>query len=637
MQSERKGREFFLAAFDAWCACLVLLALPLYLLHNLDGFLNYMTAMEIASDTCLVALMLFGFALILAGIATLAARAFPTSWGRTVQDANLAAAASIVFLVLLRAVKQWAQAALDLRIPIGALKYPLLALTLIAVCYLAYRYRTQLRASASQLEGELAGLRRWLPWLAAIAILAPVLHGVGWMRYGAQDLPVAGAAAANQRPPNIFLITFDTLSAEDMSLYGYRLPTSTQLEKFSRVSDTFDNMISNCNFTAPAVTSILTGKYPTSHRVYQLYGGLRGEARNQTLARLLHDRGYRTAAFVSNGYAHPFHLHANGFDYVAAPPVRGRERHLLNALLQIRNANLISTLDEFFVAVGDVLGADTSSITPVPPQKVFDAAEDLIGAGSKQPLFIWTHVSPPHEPYLPPPPFRQSFLKTNALLTAPAQNAVYGFYTPADADYVRQMRLRYDEYTAYADDEAGRYLDFLRQHGYFDNSIIIVSADHGQSFEHGFYGHAGPLLYQPVIHVPLLVHLPGQTQGKRIEAGAEQVDLAPTLLNLVRAPVPNWIEGVSLAPVLHGQSEAPHDRFSMNLERESAFSLPHGGTVALLRGPYKYLFYLRRKQGELFDLAQDPHELHDLAAAEPALAASMRAAILDKTKNRPAR
>ena len=117
-----------------------------------------------------------------------------------------------------------------------------------------------------------------------------------------------------------------------------------------------------------------------------------------------------------------------------------------------------------------------------------------------------------------------------------------------------QKRLRYDEFILEADFQVGVFLDKLNAKGYLDNSIIVITSDHGESFTKNYLGHGGPYLHQALIHVPLIIHLPGQTEGKRIPFYAGQVDLVPTLMALLDLPIPKWAEGESLkAAMLEGK------------------------------------------------------------------------------------
>jgi arylsulfatase A-like enzyme len=199
---------------------------------------------------------------------------------------------------------------------------------------------------------------------------------------------------------------------------------------------------------------------------------------------------------------------------------------------------------------------------------------------------------------------------------------------PEDQPSVNALRLRYDEHVLYADHHIGRFLQYLQDRGWLDRSIVVISADHGESFEKGFVGHGGPFLYEPLIHVPLLIHLPGQKHQKSISTPAEQVDLLPTMLDLVGLDVSAEIEGESLVPLLN--SKRNHGRvFSMNFQRNSIFADITHGTIALIEGNMKYIHYLDEERfgDELFDLGADPKETVNLIMTLKEVSSQMRSEI----------
>jgi arylsulfatase len=149
--------------------------------------------------------------------------------------------------------------------------------------------------------------------------------------------------------------------------------------------------------------------------------------------------------------------------------------------------------------------------------KVLSNALNLLSTIQK-PSFLWVHIYPPHGPYLPGDGFMYSILKERVFDT---EEKFYNLpfvnpYPITIQTKIDQLSMRYDEHISYADHELGKFLSSLKEKGLFNDSIIIVSADHGQMFERGFYGHGGPYLYQSLANVPLVIHFPGQVQGQRM-------------------------------------------------------------------------------------------------------------------------
>ncbi len=459
-----------------------------------------------------------------------------------------------------------------------------------------------------------------------VAILMVVLL-LGDRTHFFHDYAPAGHATGTQSP-DIYLITIDALSAEHCSLYGYLRPTTPNLERFARSSYTVDSFFSNSNFTTPSATSIVTGKLPWSHRIFQFSGFLRGAGQQETLTTLLRQRGYYTAAISSNYAATPIQQRIlPSYDAVEYVPPSGfggywfrltnfvgsKHQYVLDAALPNR-VGLVKFLSE----------ADALLFPfryPSPAEPVFDKARALLERSDiPQPRFVWTHILPPHDPYLPPAPYRDRFasvkgdLASGDFMKMQTRKALPQGITPDE------LGARYDEMVLYADDVVGHYLDWLEKTGRLDRSIVIVSADHGESFEHDKYFHGGPNLDNDVIHIPLVIHLPGQKQGARISQPAQQADLLPTILDLLGGTGPSWTDGESIKPALEGKSLPDRYIFSMNLEPDRVFSPISKGTLAVMDAEFKYVIHLDNQQEFLYRYKADRSDEHNLITDEPAAA-----------------
>jgi choline-sulfatase len=191
-----------------------------------------------------------------------------------------------------------------------------------------------------------------------------------------------------------------------------------------------------------------------------------------------------------------------------------------------------------------------------------------------------------------------------------------------------QQRREYDEYIAYADAEFGRLYDLMAQGGILDNTYVVVTSDHGEIFERGIRGHVTPVLYEPVIRVPLLISRPGQQQREDVYTPTSSVDLVPTLLHTFGQRVPDWCEGQVLPKF--GGTESGDGRSVFVVEAKSnPKSAPlRIGTVAVIRDRHKLVQYSGYKgyedTCELYDLANDPEEMEDLYASERRVAADLQ-------------
>ncbi|HXW90960.1 MAG TPA: sulfatase, partial [Terriglobales bacterium] len=571
-------------------AALMCCSLELELIEQLDGLRFYMTFREIFWDASVALLILLGMTMIWWLCLLLVVRLaelLPRQGRRsTALFWRLGLLIPLLYFVLdffdatrLRFYPRWHPG------PIGWLwQGPTLVLLCVAILWMP-------RLSALQrfCKTRLAPIG-WLHMVLAFAAIIGL--GAGGVRLF-RDYVHPGRGVISKLP-DIYLITMDALRSEDMSLYGYNRPTTPNLERFARRASTFDFFFANSNFTTAATASIEDGKLPWTNRVFQLGGFLRGQNQRETLGAALQQRGYYTSVISANSLASPIqHRTLASYDAVEYVPTRNGFRGFvrysnfvgLNTLY-----TLSGTLLKGFAGVRLYLDAVIwNDRFASPAEPVFDQVRSLVErADIAQPRFVWAHVLPPHDPYLAPLPFRGSFLPSAKL------TRVYGFLglhndqLPPGVS-VEELRARYDEDIAYTDHVVGSFLDWLDQSGRLDRSIVIISSDHGESFEHGWFKHTGPYLFNGLIRVPLLIHLPGQKQGSRIALPAEQVDLLPTILDLIGSPAPSWSEGASLVPGLQGKPLPDRLLFSMNLEDNSSFEPVTRGTVAVIDDDFKYI------------------------------------------------
>jgi len=187
-----------------------------------------------------------------------------------------------------------------------------------------------------------------------------------------------------------------------------------------------------------------------------------------------------------------------------------------------------------------------------PTELVIDEAKAIL-AENRRPIFLWTHFFAPHEPYISPEPYMGQFLpgdQYDSLYDQLVDHPIAGLYDKSQQPRVDQLRSRYDEDIVYVDHTVTAFLEELQRSEVGKNALIIITSDHGESFEKNWRGHSGPMLHQPLLHVPLIVRLPGDAGGRRIASNAEQVDLLPTVLDYLGIDKPAWADGESLLPKL---------------------------------------------------------------------------------------
>jgi len=614
----------------AMLACVIAvfcLSLELEILEQLDSLRLYMTDREIAMDAGAALLVLIGLAVVWWLLTLLITVIIPADrYSRASLFWRLGLAIPLSYLAL------DLFAALQLEIfpnfhpgfsgwiclAGGFVGIGVIGLCMVRISALQQFCRTRL-APVGWLHVTLAALATLVLWAQGVRPF--------------HDHVSPGSPIAASDKPDIYLITFDALRAEDMSVYGFGRRTTPNLENFAQRAFIFDSFYSNSNFTTPCTTSIETGKLPWSHRVYHI-GGFLHVAQAQNLAELLRKNGYYTANITTNYMASPIlHRTAASYDALAyaAPPNSTGQWQRYSAFVGLNTFHTLGAMMGRFSALRIYLDALLWSRTyPFPPEPVFAWARDVLQRTDiTQPRFVWTHILPPHDPYLPPLPYRTTFLPDHKL------NHSYEFLslrhetTPAGVS-ASDLRARYDENIAYADHAVGDYLDWLDRTGRLDRAIVIISADHGESFEHNWYTHSGDHLYNGLIHIPLLIHLPGQQQSEHIATLAEQADLLPTILDLIGQPPPSWTDGTSLKPALEGKSIPSRFIFTMNLERDRVFSPISKGTIAIMDDQFKYVDYLSASREYLYRYRKDPQEEQDLRGAEPDVARRMHEALAAK-------
>jgi arylsulfatase A-like enzyme len=544
--------------------------------------------------------------------------------------------AATFVLILIRDIKLWLQRLDIVSIHLGRDKWILIAFVL-GVCMLA----------AYRQSHVLTGMLRWAT-VSTLCVLA--FAGVFYLSFLMSTLIHPGDTLATSSPPgrthgmltrpNIVLVTIDTFSARHSSVYGYTRETTPALEQLARQASTFTAFYANSNFTNPGVNSLLYGVRPWTHRAYMLGDPSSAQF---SLAAQLHQAGYTTLAVISNGRASPaLNLTQQYFDksvdcamrytlgycliFHMAPP----EAVLLSALQFVIDWTI--ALDTAMVRLG--LWSPTDHFDP---ELVLSQARQMLRARRvDRPFFLWVHLFSPHVPYAAPAPFLGHFDAGPFHRTRFDSSPPDLFAAGEDPTFPEAYIGRYDESLMYVDYHVGQFFDWLKQNQLFDGALIVITADHGESFSRGYGTHAGPLLHNDLIHIPLLLKQPHQTQGQRINAVAEQIDLMPTILDMVGISAQGHLEGKSLQPILRGEVQ-PFDRpiFSMNFMMNSRFGPLQTGTVAMIDGRWKYVHYcgyapsaaLPALQDELYDLEADPYEEHNVIAQQVDIAAHMKAAI----------
>jgi arylsulfatase A-like enzyme len=469
---------------------------------------------------------------------------------------------------------------------------------------------------------------RPLVWLYGIWVVIsfPLLGYHIWFEHHDTSGPQKIAQSlvpADKKNSNIILFTFDALTVKDMSLYGYHIPTMPFVEEWAKKASVFTDLIASSNFTPPTTATLMTGKRVWSHQTYGMGAYKLERRKRENLPRLLKNNGYYTMAFIQNPYISVQTLGiADSIDF-AQPASEFRTPASLYGRMDDILYRLFGETVRLYdwIIQGDfVFGRLVSKFfrehteNEYPPEKVFEKFFEAVPNIPSRPFFAWIHIFPPHEPYLPPDPYMGMFDASGEMRTF-QQQAHGGIKW--DASNADKLRARYDEFIRYCDDQFKDFMVLLSEKKLLNNTVIILSADHGESFAHSYLGHGGKHLYEQVTRIPLIIKEPGQTAGQIIDARVRQVDIPATILDLADIDIPSWMEGRSLEPLIHGKTLPVLPATSVSFERNPAWGQKiTKGTIAIWEGEYKLIHYLEDNKSLLFNLRQDPEELNDLFTKE---------------------
>ena len=245
--------------------------------------------------------------------------------------------------------------------------------------------------------------------------------------------------------------------------------------------------------------------------------------------------------------------------------------------------------------------------------------------GIQQPAMVYLHFYPPHEPYTPSAEFYGRFFEDG---WAPPYKPIHELSEKKFDSGILQIQHRnYDEYIASWDYEVSRLFQVLQDSGLAENSYIFLTSDHGELFERGELGHWTRTIYDPLIHVPLIVRAPGQEAREDIHTITSSVDLMPTIASLTGNPIPDWVEG-RLLPKLGGAEDEGRSVFSMDAKTNSSFGPLRNYSISLTRDRHRLVQYSYPRDNyekyELYDLQADREEITDLYPSFPALARQMK-------------
>jgi len=452
----------------------------------------------------------------------------------------------------------------------------------------------------------------------------------------------------DQSTPNILILVLDALSARNMSLYGYHRKTTPKLEEFSRQATVYHRHYSSGNFTSPGTASLLTGVYPWTHRAFNLQGQAVDEFSLLILFGLS-SSNYNTFAYTHNPFAYvvlkQFQAQIEDFvkmselalysanyadlwfnsDYKIATEaeqvlIQPRKAHsgsiflsLLEKQKRKQESKAINKQIQKKYPRG-VTNCDAHKNNHSLCYTLEDGIDWLAAQCIQQPApyMGYIHFFPPHAPYNATAKFAERFGGKWKPIKKPRH-----FFSGDHKPKIERINRRlYDQSIAYTDSEVDRLLKILESQGILDKTYIIITSDHGELFERSIIGHITPTLFEPNIHIPLIIRKPGQNIRQDIYTPTNAVDVLPTILKFAGLPSESWVEG----SVLPNNQDAVLDLNRPNYVVEAKQNPKDGelkkATFALIKGEHK-LVYFRGYENydeifEYYNLEKDPEELEDM-------------------------
>lgn len=455
-------------------------------------------------------------------------------------------------------------------------------------------------------------------WIRPAVNNACLLILIGLMPPIVSALDFAHDTVKSKAPrPNVLLISADTLRADRLGCYGYARARTPVIDALSKESALFEQATSPMPHTGPSHTSMLTGLYPVHHGALTNGTPLKDGA--VTISDLLSDEGYRSAAFISGwtlkdaacGLASRFNYYDEDFSrWSMLPEVVVLKLHLLQQ----------------FIAVASILGYYQEPLERA-GESTTDRALSWLSHNRDKPFFLFVHYFDAHSPHMPPPPY-----DTMHDPNYRGDPTLFSDYLPlevqlrilSDSRHVEHQKALYDGEISYVDTQIGRLLKALRELELTEDTLVIFTADHGESLtEHNFFFNHGEYLYETCVRVPLIMRFPDRRYaGVRKNNQVRLVDLAPTILQITGAKRKLTYDGQSLLPVLTASEK----------QERVSFGSTHSQKVSNFRSRY----YVREKGykliwnfdvrepfsshpvfEELYDLTSDGGELNNLIFQQP--------------------
>jgi arylsulfatase A-like enzyme len=433
-----------------------------------------------------------------------------------------------------------------------------------------------------------------------------------------------GIKKMERKNKNVILITIDSLRADHLGCFGYSRNTSPNLDNLAKEGILFLQAISNGPGTRQSFQSILTSTYPLMYGGYEYLSDKR-----TTIAEVLKENRYSTAAFHSNPFLSRFYGYDRGFDMfddnigVKGLGLNDAKQKIIDKLRTYKKLFVIIKSMYYFFKGGELPHATADMIN----RKAITWMKT-----NPDKFFVWLHYMDVHNPFVPPynhlRQFHAHHISRRGMFKL--NNKMFNKPNKISKDELKTLIDLYDGEIRYLDDAIGSFLNELKETGILDSTIIIVTSDHGEEFkEHGGLGH-GPKLYDVSLHVPLIVYIPEfMDKNAAIKNLVSLLDIPPTILDLIGIQQNENFQGTTLVPIIMGQqkssgviSEVSHGENSLKID-------PTKRKISYRTENWKYIHDEENNRRELYDLQSDPNETKNLIAREREKAKEFESVIVD--------
>ena len=475
----------------------------------------------------------------------------------------------------------------------------------------------------------------------AVAVIGPFNADTSTAAEGLAASPtsengIAAGSAGLEGKPNIIWIVMDTVREDGLSCYGYDRNTSPYIDRIASEGILYENAFSTAPWTLPSHASMFTGMFPSQFGTDAEFWHL--ESDFETIAEALRSYGYLTLLYSNNGQLSPAQNMAQGFDTYEITNT-GKEAELISMVDQLK-------LRRYYIQLFRIEDKGVEVVIDDGAYKTNKVVKGWIADADRaeEPFFLFINYMEAHYPYHPPLEYALRFRPGNStksalLVSQDPISYITGRVKQSEEDFAI-LRGLYDAEISYLDFRMGELFDYLRELDIMNDTVLIITSDHGEYFgEHQLMGHVFGV-YDTLIHVPLIIRYPPLFEaGMRVDEQVQLTDIFPTILDIVGIDRDSNDQIMGNSLIRDGQNSettfaiAEHGSFVwslnslMNNNRKFDIAAINRRLKTVRDGEYKYIWSSDGRD-ELYNILNDPDELNNLIESEPEKASELKAYLI---------